>query len=103
MSSQPEEPHPPLGSLSLPLYPHPPEQLRFLYTLLKVAKRLIHEKPGRQHPKPAAFNPTSLVKPYPLFTLLFSYLLFGENQSNWAVFVGGLLVITGVGIIGCFS
>lgn len=36
---------------------------------------------------------------YPLFTVLFLYLVFNEVQFNLGVLIGGILVMTGVGIV----
>lgn len=36
---------------------------------------------------------------YPLFTILFAWLLFRDVQVNWATALGGLLIFTGIGII----
>jgi drug/metabolite transporter (DMT)-like permease len=36
---------------------------------------------------------------YPIFTVIITYLLFGENHINIPVVVGGLFILSGVGII----
>ena len=36
---------------------------------------------------------------YPVFTALFAYLILKDVQLNWATAFGGLLVLSGVGII----
>ncbi|MBV9575345.1 MAG: DMT family transporter [Gammaproteobacteria bacterium] len=36
---------------------------------------------------------------YPLFTVLFTWLLFGENHINLPVIIGGSLILVGVAII----
>ena len=40
---------------------------------------------------------------YPLFVVIFSWLLFRENHLNLPVLIGGLLVIVGTGIIIYFN
>ena len=40
---------------------------------------------------------------YPLFTALFAYLLFKENQVNLGILCGALLIFIGVGIVYYFS
>lgn len=32
---------------------------------------------------------------YPLFTIFFLFLLFGENQFSWQSFIGGVLILAG--------
>jgi drug/metabolite transporter (DMT)-like permease len=36
---------------------------------------------------------------YPVFTVLFLYLLFGEHQLNWQSLVGGMLILAGSGFL----
>lgn len=40
---------------------------------------------------------------YPLFTLLFAYLLFKENQLTTSFVIGGLLITSGVLVISVFN
>lgn len=40
---------------------------------------------------------------YPLFIILFSYLLFKENHVNWGIALGGLLIFCGVAMVYWFS
>jgi drug/metabolite transporter (DMT)-like permease len=36
---------------------------------------------------------------YPIFTVFFLYLLFGEHQLNWQSLVGGVLILAGSGFL----
>jgi uncharacterized membrane protein len=40
---------------------------------------------------------------YPIFIVLFTYVLFKENQLNFGVVVGGLLVMLGAGVLSYYA
>lgn len=40
---------------------------------------------------------------YPLFTILFTWLLFKENHTNLSVIIGGILIASGVIVISVFN
>lgn len=40
---------------------------------------------------------------YPIFTILFAWVLFHENHLTMSVFVGGILIFLGIGVIAVFS
>jgi drug/metabolite transporter (DMT)-like permease len=40
---------------------------------------------------------------YPIFTVLFSYLLFRENNLTWATAMGGMLIFAGIYLIHQFG
>lgn len=40
---------------------------------------------------------------YPLFTLLFAWLLFSDLQLNWGIGIGAMLILCGMGCVILFS
>ncbi len=40
---------------------------------------------------------------YPIFTILFTYLIFKENQINWGVVAGGALILIGAGVVSFYA